>query len=204
MGPLGTQDLQDSLAPQGRRGLEVTLCPVYPETLAPPEKKETLEIQVTQDSRVLQVFVASLDLMELKDTKDSLDFPDYLDDKDLKVLLEIPEKKDAKARVMVESQALQGSQAPLDSRAQQDTLLSGQQDPLASQGDQALRGLKESLAPPAMMDYQDSWVWLGALDQRAREDRMGLQVYLVPRGPHLISVMQESLVPEAFWALRGP
>lgn len=180
------------------------LCPVYPETLAPPERKGTLEIQVTQDSRVLQVFVASLDLMELKETKDNLDFLDYLDDKDLQVLLEIPEKKDVKATVMAESQALQGSQALLDSGAQQETLLSGPQDPLASQGDQALRGLKEYLAPPAMMDYQDSWVWLGALDQRAREDMMGSQVNVAPRGPHVISVMQENLVPEAFWALRGP
>lgn len=64
MGPLGTRGLQDSLALRGRRGLEVTLCPVYPETLAPLERKETLEMQVTQDFQVLQVFVASLDLME--------------------------------------------------------------------------------------------------------------------------------------------
>lgn len=58
MGSLGTRDLQDSLVPQGRRGLQVTLYPVYPETPAPPERKETLEMQVTEDSRVLQVFVA--------------------------------------------------------------------------------------------------------------------------------------------------
>lgn len=162
MGPLGIRDVQDSLAPQGRRESEVTLCPVHPETPVPPERKETLEMQVTQDSQVLQVFVASLDLMELKETKDSLDFLDHLDGKDHQVLLEIPEKKDLKASVMVEIQALQGSQAPLDSGAQQETLMSGPQDPLAFQGDQALKDLKEFLAPPAKTDYKDSWVWLGA------------------------------------------
>lgn len=93
--------------------------------------------------------MASLDLMELKGTKDSLDFLDHLDDKDLQVLSVIPEKKDLKASVMVESQALRGSQAPLDSRAQQETLMSGPQDPSASRGDRALRDLKESLALPA-------------------------------------------------------
>lgn len=117
MGTLGTRDLQESLVHQGRRGLEVTLCPVYPETLAPLERKETLEMLATRDSQVLQVFLAYLDLMEPKETKDSLDFLDHLEDKDLQVTLEIPETKDLKASVTVEMMALRGSQALLDSEA---------------------------------------------------------------------------------------
>lgn len=92
----------------------MTHCPVYPETLVPLDRKETLEIQVTQDSRALQVSVASLDLMELKETKDILDFLDHLDDKDLQGSLETQEKKDLKASVMVEIQDLQASPALLD------------------------------------------------------------------------------------------
>lgn len=92
----------------------MTPFPVRPETLAPLERRGTMEIQDTQDSRVLQGSVVSLDLMELKETKDILDFLDHLDNKDLQVLLEILEKKDLKASVMVEIQALQGSQALLD------------------------------------------------------------------------------------------
>lgn len=64
MGSLGTRESQDSLAPQGRKGLEVTHCPVHPETLVPPDRRETLEIQATQDSRVRQDSRASLDLTE--------------------------------------------------------------------------------------------------------------------------------------------
>lgn len=90
--------------------------------------------------------------MELKGTKDSLDFLDQMDDKDLQVLLATPEKKDLKASVMAEIQALRGSQALLDSGAQQEILSSGPQDPSASQGDQALRDLKESRAPLATTD----------------------------------------------------
>ncbi len=40
-----------------------------------------LSLQVTQDSRVLQVSVASLDLMELKETREMVDFLVHLDDK---------------------------------------------------------------------------------------------------------------------------
>lgn len=94
--------------------LKVTHCPVYPKTLVPLDKKATLEIQVTQDSQVLQVSVVSLDLMEPKETKEIQDFLDHLDVKDLQVLSEIPEKKDLRASVIMEIQALQGSRAPLD------------------------------------------------------------------------------------------
>lgn len=111
---LGTWDLQDFQAFQDPRGLEVTHCPVHPETLGPQDKKETVETQVTQDSRVLQVSVASLDLMELKETKETLDFLDQLDDKALQVLLVILERKDLRASVMMEIQVLQGSLALLD------------------------------------------------------------------------------------------
>lgn len=134
-----------------------------------------MEIQVTQDFQVLPVLGASLDLMEVKGTKDSMDFLDHLDDKDLQVLLEIQEKKDLKASVMKEIQALRGSQALLDSGAQRETPVLGPQDPLASRGHWALRDLKESLAPLATTDYKDSLVCLGAPEQRASQDRMGPQ-----------------------------
>lgn len=49
-------------------------------------------------------------------------------------------------------------------------------DPSASLDHWALRDPKESPVPRAVMDYREPWVWLGALDQRAREDRMGLLV----------------------------
>lgn len=152
MGNLGTRDLKDSLAPQDRRGLEGTICPVCPETLVPPERKETLEMQVTEDCQVLQVFVASLDLMDLKGTEAGLDYLDHLDDKDLQVLLVIPEKKDLKGSVLVEIQVLRRSQALLDSGAQRETLISGPRDPLAFRDDRALRDLKEFLAPRASTD----------------------------------------------------
>lgn len=54
------------------------------------------------------------------------------------------------------------------------------------------------------MFVQESWVWLGAPERRAREDRMGPQVNLAPRGLYLSSVIRESLVPGAFLALRDP
>lgn len=135
-GPLGTLDLKDSLAHQGQRALEVTLStrPVHPKTLVPPDRKEILEIQVTRDFQVLQVLEAPPDLMDLKETKDSMVFLDHLDNKVPQVLLEIQETKDPKASVMVGIQALRGSQALLDSGAQQETLMSGPQEPLASQG----------------------------------------------------------------------
>lgn len=80
----------------------------------------------------------------------------------------------------------------------------GPQDPSASQGHPVLRDLKESLAPPATMEHKEPWVWLGAPGEKAREDRMGPQVYLAPQGQHLTSVMQENLDPEACLALRDP
>lgn len=134
----------------------MTLCPVHPETLEPPDRKEMLEVQVTQAFWVLQVFVASRDLTELKETKDSMDFLDHLDDKDLKVRLEIQEMKDLKASVMVENQALQGCQDLLDSEDQPATLMSGPQEPSASQDPRALWDPKESPVPLAAMDNQAS------------------------------------------------
>lgn len=182
----------------------MTLCPVYPETPAPPERKETLEMQGTQVSRVLQVFVASPDLMELKETKDSLDGLVHLDDKDPQVLLETPEMKAKKASVMMETQALRGSQALLDSAGQQEILLSGPQDQSDFRGLWALRGPKECPDPPAPTDYQESWVWLEVLEFRAREDRMGLLVSPALRGPRLPAVRQEHLGQWASLALRDP
>lgn len=92
----------------------MTLFPVYPETPAPRDRKETLEMQDSGDSQVLQGSLDSLDPMDLKVTKDSLDFRDLLEDKAPQVLLEELEKKDLKATVTLENQALQDSQALLD------------------------------------------------------------------------------------------
>lgn len=138
------------------------LCPVHPETPEPPDRKEMLELQVTPASRVLQVSGASRDQMELKETKDSMDFLDHLDDKDLKVQLEIREKKDLKASVLVENQVLRGSQDLLDSEDQLVNLMSGPQEPSGFQDHRALQDLKESPVPPATTANQVSWVFLGA------------------------------------------
>lgn len=136
----------------------MTLFPVHLETPEPLERKEMLEVQVTQAFWVRQVFVASQDQTELKETKDSMDFLDHLDDKDLKVRLEIREMKDLKASVMVENQALLGSQDLLDSEDQPATLMLGPQEPLAFQDHRALWDPKESPVPLATMDDQASWV----------------------------------------------
>ncbi|KAG7225921.1 hypothetical protein INR49_018522 [Caranx melampygus] len=166
-GPNGPPGRQGNSGRRGRDGLpgipgnsgaKVTLCPVYPKTRAPQERRETLGIQVTQDSLVLQVFVGSLDLMELKETKERLDFLDYLDDKVLQELLETLEKRDLRATVMKDLQAILGLPAFLGSRAHQGTLMLDPQDLSASQDQRALWDRKECLESRVSQD---------ALEQRA-------------------------------------
>lgn len=180
----------------------MTLCPVYPKTQVLPGKRETWEIQVTQDPLELQVFLVSLDLMALRETEDSLDFRDYLGDKDPQALLERLEMKAVKASVTLEIQAHQGSQALLDSGASQETLIWALQDQLVSLAPVAHRDQKVSLALQGMMEYQAPLVCLGALDPKDKEDRMGPQVCLVPQDPLLTSVLKEDQVSGVLWVPR--
>lgn len=92
----------------------MTDCRVHPGTQELLERRATQETLVTLVSLDAQVSEASPDQMALKETKDSRDFLVYLDDKDVKVLLGILEKKDLKASVMVVILALQDFLAPLD------------------------------------------------------------------------------------------
>lgn len=130
----------------------MTRCPACPGIQELRVRKERREIEVIQDSPERLVFPDLLDLMGRKERKGSPGFLDHLDDKDFQEMLEILEKKDVKASATAETQALLGSQAPLDSRALQETPLWGLMDQSAFQDHQGHRDPKESPVLQGLMD----------------------------------------------------